>query len=63
MKNGELFMIEQDMEEQNNIAEENPDMVTLLDSLIQEFQKMRPDIEVGMQSEDWMPPENWTILI
>ena len=61
MNQGELFMIEQDMEEQNNIAQENPVIVAQLDSLIKDFHKMRPKAEVEMQPEDWIPPKNWNM--
>lgn len=59
MNKGELFMIEKDMEEQNNVANQYPEIVAFLDSLIQDFQKMRPDVEVEMQPEGWLPPKNW----
>ena len=61
MNRGELFRIEEDMEEQHNLSETNQGMVSLLDSLIREFQKMRPVREVGMRPERWTPPEFWTM--
>jgi arylsulfatase B len=61
MNQGELFRIEQDMEEKINIAAEHPATVNLLDSLVLEFHGVRPDKEVEMQPEGWMPPENWTM--
>ena len=59
MNKGELFMIEKDMVEQNNVANQYPEIVAFLDSLIQDFQKMRPDVEVEIQPEGWLPPKNW----
>ena len=61
MNKGELFRIEEDMEEQHNLSGTNPVMVNFLDSMVREFQNMRPDREVGMRPEGWLPPEQWTM--
>jgi arylsulfatase B len=61
MNQGELFRIEEDMEEKNNVADQHPEVVSKLEALLVEFHKMRPDAPVEMQPEGWNPPENWTM--
>ncbi len=61
MNEGELFRIQDDMEERNNIADENPGIIVMLDSMLLEFHQMRTEMEVEMKPEGWTPPENWTM--
>jgi arylsulfatase B len=61
MNKGELFKIENDISETNNVANENPGIVNLLNLEIQQFEKMRSGEKPEIQAEDWNPPQNWTM--
>jgi hypothetical protein len=61
MNEGELFRIQDDMEERNNIAGEYPGIIIMLDSMLLEYHQMRTEMEVEMKPEGWIPPENWTM--
>ena len=61
MNQGELFRIEDDKEEQHDLASENPEVVQILEELISAFHEMRPDAPVEKQPEGWLPPGNWTM--
>jgi hypothetical protein len=49
------------MEERHNIADENPGIIVMLDSMLLEFHQMRTEMEVEMKPEGWTPTENWTM--
>jgi hypothetical protein len=61
MNKGELFRIQDDMEEGSNVADENPGIIVMLDSMLLEFHQMRSEMKVEMKPEGWNPPENWTM--
>ena len=61
MNQGELFLIEEDISEENDISGEYPDIVMDLNERIKEFHKMQPKEDPPMQPEGWLPPENWTM--
>jgi arylsulfatase B len=61
MNQDELFLIEQDHSEQNNLSDEYPDKVKELNSMINEFKKMQTGGAPNMQLESWNPPKNWTM--
>ena len=39
------------------------EIVEKLDSEIIKYHKMKPDNEIGIQSEDWVPPANRQTLV
>lgn len=61
MNKGELFLIQEDISEKNNLSDQYPEIVDKLDSMISEFHKMQPVKEIETQPQNWSPPENWTM--
>lgn len=61
MNKGELFLIEEDMPEKNDVSKQYPEIVKDLNSKLEEFHKMKPDIKIEIQPEDWHPPKDWTM--
>lgn len=61
MNKGELFLIQEDISEKNDLSDQYPEIVDKLDSMISEFHKMQPVKEIETQPQNWSPPENWTM--
>ncbi len=61
MNKGELFLIEEDIREKNDVSKQYPEVVENLNSQLNEFTKMTPDFEIETQPEGWTPPKNWTM--
>ena len=59
MNNGELFLIENDISEKNNLSTEYPGVVKKLGVLIKDFKKMFPGDKPDIYPEGWKPPKNW----
>jgi arylsulfatase B len=61
MNQGELFKINLDMGERNDLSATYPEIVIQLDSLLREFNQMRTRPGQLTQDTGWNPPENWTM--
>ncbi len=61
MNEGQLFKIEEDMTESNNVAEDNAEIVSRLSKEIEKYVKMKSSEEPLLQSSDWSPSKNWTM--
>lgn len=63
MNQGELFLIEQDVMEKNDLSAVYPEKVKELNDRIDVFKKMQPEEAPEMQPEQWNPPRNWTMPV
>jgi arylsulfatase B len=61
MNQGELFLIEEDIREKNDLSKQYPEVVEDLNSKLKEFHKMTPELEIEVQPEGWLPPKDWTM--
>lgn len=61
MNEGELFRIQQDPNEEYNVADDYQEVVERLEGKLEVFQTMRPDEDEQRQPEGWKSPENWTM--
>ena len=59
MNQGELFRIEDDISERNDLSFENPSVVKKLTKLINHYKEMLPGGKPPTHPIGWRPPENW----
>ena len=59
MNQGELFIIEDDISERNDLSFENPSVVKKLTQLINHYKKMYPGGKPPTHPIGWKPPKNW----
>jgi arylsulfatase B len=63
MNEGELFLIEEDMSEERNLAAAYPEVVEKLSEKIEKYNMMYPSTDPEVQPDDWCPPANWTMPV
>ena len=59
MNKGELFKIENDMSEKNDLSSKKTEIVKKLTELINRYKKMLPRDKPPTQPVGWRPPKNW----
>ena len=59
MNQGELFKIEDDISERNDLSFENPSVVKKLTELINYYKEMYPGGKPPTHPIGWKPPKNW----
>ena len=59
MNKGELFEIESDISEKNDLSSKKPEIVKKLTDLINRYKKMLPGDKPPTQPVGWRPPKNW----
>ena len=59
MNKGELFEIESDISEKNDLSSKKPEIVKKLTDLINLYKKMLPGDKPPTQPVGWRPPKNW----
>ena len=59
MNQGELFKIEDDISERNDLSFENPSVVKKLTKLINHYKEMLPGGKPPTHPIGWRPPKNW----
>lgn len=61
MNKGELFKIEDDISEKNDLSNKNPRIVKKLAEIINYYKEMIPGEKPEIYPNDWRPPKNWVM--
>ena len=61
MNKGELFKIEDDISEKNDLSNKNPRIVKKLAEIINYYKEMMPGEKPEIYPNDWRPPKNWVM--